>query len=371
MMRNITKSLPEWLDPSQWISREYGSREIAAALESESPGPGDLAALLAPDAAYSLEILAHRARAVTRRHFGRTISLYAPLYLSNHCSSGCAYCGYASDRDQARRKLSLAEVRKELSALKRLGLREVLLLTGDKTPDAGYEYVEECVRLAAGMFPFVAVEVFPLTVEEYRGLVAAGCSGVTIYQETYSPADYKKYHRWGEKKNYMWRLETPDRALDAGMRWVGMGFLLGLSDPVVDSICLLRHVEYLRRKHWRAGISVSFPRLCAEKGGFKAPRPVDDKFLARMICAFRICLPDTPLVLSTRESARFRDGMAGIGISKMSVASRTSVGGYAGKVRGGGEQFGVNDGRSVREFCARLKAAGLEPVFKNWDAVYR
>lgn len=371
-MRRRTQNItPDWLGNAEWSPREYDSQDVKAALAAESHGPKELAALLSPAAEPFIEEMAVRARDLTRRHFGRTMQLYAPLYLSNYCSSGCAYCGYASDRVQERRKLSFAEVRSELAAIRRMGIREILLLTGDRTAGADFDYVARCVEIAAGMFPFVGVEVFPMTAAEYRALAAAGCSGVTVYQETYDPVAYDRLHRWGTKKDYGNRIETPERILEAGIRWLGMGFLLGLADPVVDSLCLFRHIQYLRGKYWRSGVSLSFPRICVEQGGFRAPHPVDDRYLARLVWAFRICMPDVPLVLSTRERAAFRDGMAGVGISKMSVASRTSVGGYAGGSRDGNGQFIVNDGRSVRVFSAALRKAGLEPVFKNWDAAFR
>jgi 2-iminoacetate synthase len=149
------------------------------------------------------------------------------------------------------------------------------------------------------------------------------------------------------------------------------GVLLGVSEPLFDAMALFRHALHLRRGFWQSGITISFPRVCPQAGGFVPPWPVDEAFLAQMIFAFRICLPDVPLVLSTRESPHFRDGMAGLGISKMSVASRTTVGGYGKTALSQEGQFRVNDDRDVDAFCAAVRAKGLEPVFKNWDAVYR
>jgi 2-iminoacetate synthase len=182
---------------------------------------------------------------------------------------------------------------------------------------------------------------------------------------------YEQTHRWGAKRDYFHRLEAPARALAGGIRVAGLGALLGLSDPLFDTLCLYRHAIHLRRRFWKAGIALSFPRLRPEPGGYHAEFPVDEEFLARIIFAFRICLPDVPLVLSTRESRRFRDGMAGVGISKMSVASLTTVGGYGQETVASGGQFEVNDHRGVDSFCAALQAKGLQPVFKNWDEAYR
>ncbi|MDT8391894.1 MAG: 2-iminoacetate synthase ThiH [Lentisphaeria bacterium] len=319
----------------------------------------------------ALEALAATAQALTRRHFGRTISLYAPLYLSNYCSGGCVYCGYAADREIPRHKLTLDQARVEMLALRTMGIEEILLLTGERTPRADYAYLRRHVDLAAGIFPSVAIETFPMSEEEYRGLVEAGCTSVTLYQETYDPARYEALHRWGDKADYLSRLEAPERALAAGIRHVGVGALLGLSEPVMEMIRLFNHVHRLRKKFWRAGVSVSFPRLRPQAGGYQAAYPVDERWLARLIFILRTLLPDTPLVLSTRETPAFRDGMAGVGISKMSVASRTTVGGYSDHEDKDPGQFDVSDARDVRAFCAMLREKGLEPVFKNWDMVYR
>jgi 2-iminoacetate synthase len=369
----MNAAVPEWLSPLPWLETAAGAgrEDVARALGAAEPGIREFAALLSPAAGHSLEALAHRAQTLTRRHFGRVVSLYAPLYLSNYCSSGCAYCGFASDRHPERRKLSPDEVEAELAALKQMGLEEVLLLTGERTPLADYDYLRDCVRRAAAVFPNVAVEVFPMSEEEYRGLAAAGCTAVTLYQETYDPARYELLHRWGPKRDYSYRLEAPARALAGGMRTAGLGALLGLADPVFDMLCLYRHATHLQRRFWKGGVTLSFPRVRPEPGCFRPESPVSESLLAQIICAFRICLPETPLVLSTRESARFRDGMAGIGVCRMSVASLTTVGGYHAAAAGSEGQFAVSDGRDVAAFCAALEAKGLQPVFKNWDAVYR
>jgi 2-iminoacetate synthase len=207
--------------------------------------------------------------------------------------------------------------------------------------------------------------------EEYHELAELGCTGVTLYQETYDPERYDSLHRWGPKKDYAARLDAPARALGGGMRSMGVGALLGLSDPGYDMIALYRHVVQLRREFWKSGLAVSFPRIRPQAGGYEPAFPVDERMLAQIICAFRICLPDVPLVLSTREGRRFRDGMAGVGISKMSVASRTTVGGYGEHEAVDRGQFDVSDQRGVEEFCRMLHGKGLEPVFKNWDMAYR
>jgi len=365
--------LPDWLEPppEALAGLNASEEEAGAALACEAPGIRQFAALLSPRADALLETVAQRARDATARHFGKTIALYAPLYLSNLCGSGCAYCGFASDRRQARRTLGAAQIDAELDALAANGFEEVLLLTGERTARAGFDYVLDAVARAAARFHLVTVESFAMTAEEYGALARAGCTGITLYQETYDPEVYAAVHRWGPKRDYRFRLETPARALAAGMRTAGLGVLLGLAEPRRDALRLFRHVEHLRRRYWQGGIAVSFPRIRPQRGGFTPPHPVDEKLLARIILAFRIAWPDLPLTLSTRERAEFRDGMAGLGISRMSIESRTTVGGYRGGAEESGGQFEVCDQRDLRGFCAALEAKGLQPVFKNWDAVYR
>lgn len=365
---------PKWLDIEKWlkIGHRAEAGDVVAALSAQAPGSLEFAVLSSPAAGRFLEPLAQRAQALTRARFGRTMSLYVPLYLSNHCSGGCLYCGFASDRKQLRRKLEVAELKAEMAALKQKGFEDVLLLTGERTPAADYDYLLNSVKAAAEVFHNVTIEAFAMTSAEYEGLVKAGCTGVTIYQETYDRTLYAELHRWGEKRDYEFRLDAPARALEAGMRYVGLGALLGLSEPRAEVLSLFHHALFLRKEYWKAGMMVSFPRLCAQYGDFKPRHEVDDKLLAQLIFAFRICCPDMPLVLSTRERADFRDGIAGLGISRMSAASKTTVGGYheeAGEVGKG--QFDVNDTRDVETFCRAMRARGLEPVFKNWESLFR
>lgn len=337
---------------------------------TEEKGYNDIAPLIAGDSPFSLEFLAAEAQAATLRRFGRTVSLYTPLYLSNFCSSGCAYCGYASDRSTPRRRLELEEVKQELAGIKAMGISDVLLLTGERTSAVSFDYLRSCVDIAANIIPRVSVEAFPMSVNEYRELADCGCTGLTIYQETYDPEQYRLLHRWGPKQNFLDRLETPERALQAGIKTVGVGALLGLSEPVEEALKLFRHVRHLGQTYWKAGLSVSFPRIRPQTGGFQPVFPVTDHFLARMIFAFRIGLPDVELVLSTRESPSFRDGMAGVAITRMSIASRTTVGGYVEPGNNEKGQFEVYDDRSTEEFCKALQAKNIDPVFKNWEPVY-
>jgi len=365
------ESLPTWLNPEPWLDLEFTAADIERAIGADTPNEKTMAALLSPLAAEYLEPMAQRAQAITRRHFGRTISLYTPLYLSNFCNGGCLYCGIAGDRRAKRAVLDEAQLRHEMEAIKSMHLEELVLLTGERMPEADVPYLKECIEICAEYIHNVNIEVFPMSEPEYRELAEAGCTGVTLYQETYDQVVYEKMHRWGDKRDYFSRLNAPDRALKGGLRTVGIGALLGLADPKFDILCVYRHAKYLLKNYWQAGVSISFPRIKPQLGGFQADFPVDEKMLAQYIFALRICLPETPLVLSTREPQRVRDGMAGLGISKMSVASKTTVGGYSDDSEESTEQFEISDERNIPDFCKMLRSKGLEPVFKNWDSTYR
>ena len=366
------QGLPAEVDPASWLALAHSATEsdVRRALAASSPTEPEFAALVSPAAGGMLEDLAQRAKQLTEGHFGRTISLYAPLYLSDYCPGGCAYCGFAADRTQPRSRLTSDAMLHEFASLKAMGFEEVLLLTGERSPQADFPYLRDAVAEAAKHFSAVTVEAFPMTTAEYRELAAAGCVGVTLYQETYEPVQYEALHRWGPKRDYAGRLDAPARVLAAGIRQVGLGALLGISDPLFDTLALFRHARALRRKYWQAGITISFPRVCPQEGGYQPPFPVNERVLARIIFAFRICMPDVPLNMSTRESAVFRDGIAGVGVSKMSIASRTTVGGYGDPATSPDGQFQVNDNRNVDSFFTALRAKGLEPVFKNWDRIY-
>lgn len=358
-------NIEEWIP----LATSDDAAVAATALQCQEPGIREFASLLSPAAESLIEPMAQRARNLTRRHFGRTVSLYVPLYLSNYCPGGCVYCGFARDREQPRMRLERAEMSLEFDALKKKGFSDVLLLTGGRTPEADFDYVLDSVSLAVEKFHSVSIECFAMTTDEYRALAKAGCTGVTLYQETYDPDVYAELHS-GAKQDYGSRLQAPERILEAGIRNVGMGILCGLSDPVSDCLSLFKHVDELRSRFWQGGFTISFPRVCGQLGGYQAGYPVSDKFLARIIFAFRICFPDVPLVLSTREKPSFRDGMVGNGICRMSVASRTTVGGYSESAQETEGQFEVSDTRDVASFCGELKRQGFEPVFKSWDSIF-
>jgi len=331
----------------------------------------DFLCLLAPSISdKQLEILAHRAHQLTRQRFGRTIQLYAPLYLSNECHNGCKYCGFSADNHDLRRKtLSDAEILREAEHLHQLGFQHILLLTGEAPEVAGVDYIEHAVRLLRGKFSSLSIEVFPMDTADYQRLAKAGVDGLTIYQETYDQQLYPELHPYGGKSDFRYRLAGPDRGGAAGFRRIGIGALLGLGDYLSDAFYTGLHARYLMQKFWRSLVTVSFPRLRPATGGFAPSSVVSDRQLTQLICTLRLLVPDAGLVLSTRESAELRDNLLPLGITQMSAGSCTAPGGYEGS-EAEAEQFAISDERTPAELSATLRERGYEAVWKDWDAAF-
>ena len=334
----------------------------------------------------ALETLAQRAATLTRKHFGRTMRLFAPLYLSNECINNCAYCGFSRDNAILRVTLTVEQVLAEARHLARLGIRNVLLVSGEHPRFVSNGYLASVIAAVREVIPAVSLEVAPMETQDYRPLVASGAEGLVVYQETYDRSLYAELHTSGPKRDFDWRLECPERAFAAGFRRLGLGVLFGLSDWRTEALRLFEHVEFLLRKCWRAQITVSLPRLRPAAGGFQPRAAFSDRELVRLVCAFRVMFPQVGLVLSTREPRPLRDALMRLGITMMSAGSCTSPGGYTGQgcdslhltVRGrpgatvAGQraaeaQFAIDDDRSPDEIAATLSRLGLEPVWKDWD----
>ena len=329
----------------------------------------DFAALLSPAAATRLEDLAAASRALTIARFGKTMRMYAPLYLSNECLTSCAYCGFAKELPIARKTLSSEETLEEVRHLLRDGFRSILLLTGEHERLTGVEFLEERIRLLSAEVPQLAIEVQVWDEQEYRRLVEAGCEGLVIYQETYHPETYARVHLGGRKRRYRWRLLGPERGARAGMRRLGIGALFGLhEDWRYEAVAVAAHARFLQRHHWRAQLSVSVPRMRPSASGYRPTVLLDDRELAQLVCALRLTLPDAGLVLSTREAPVVRDGLARIGITHMSAGSHTEPGGYEHPDEAT-EQFEIADERSPEEVAGRLRAMGYDPVWEDWGRI--
>jgi 2-iminoacetate synthase len=362
--------LAAWpVDRVQAVLAAMDATASRAALARQHRSETDLAAMLAPCAAAHLEDMARRAAALTRQRFGRAMQFYAPLYVSNHCVNGCTYCGFNCRNKVARRRLTVPEAVREAEQLVEQGFQHILLVSGEDPEGVPVGHFE---RLAQALRPLVSslsVEIHPLSVADYARLVEAGVDSLTIYQETYDPIEYARYHVSGPKRNFRWRLETPERGARAGMAFLGIGALLGLADWRVEAFYTGLHARYLQRRYWRQHVSVSFPRMRRAAGAFDPPCPVSDAQLVQALCALRLFLPDSGMVLSTRESATLRDHLLPLGITRLSAGSRTTPGGYAEDTDAEG-QFQVQDHRSLQDVMAAVQAAGFDPVVKDWDDLY-
>ncbi len=319
----------------------------------------------------SLEELAQEAARVTRQQFGRAISLYAPLYLSNFCSSHCTYCGFHSQNKIARIRLTPEQYRKEMEHIHTQGIRNILMLTGESYKHTPVEYLKESAQIAQEYFQGIALEVHPMQIDEYKELFAAGVDGITVYQETYERNRYSEVHLSGYKKDYDFRRNTPHRAAEAGMRQISMGILLGLAEDVAaDLFELYNHLREMEKTYPGVEYALSFPRLRKIKDQEFARCDIDDITFTKILALTRILFPRVGINLSTREDAWLRDNLLEIAITRMSAGSNTSVGGYALIAEDKQDpQFDIKDERSIAEVIALLKHRNFDPVFTDWRRI--
>ncbi|MBM3829645.1 MAG: 2-iminoacetate synthase ThiH [Verrucomicrobia bacterium] len=384
-------------DALEGLAHAASPAKVQTALGRTRPTLEDFAALISPAAAESLELLCARSQSLTQQRFGKVIRLFAPLYLSNECINNCAYCGFSRDNPILRVTLAIEEVQREAQALLKQGFRNLLLVAGEHPKFVSGDYLAACVRALHEQWPSLSLEIGPMETAEYRPIVAAGAEGLVVYQETYDRAVYEQMHTAGPKRNFDWRLETAERAYTAGFRRLGIGALYGLADWRREAISVAAHALYLLRHCWKAQVTISLPRLRPCAGEFEPLTTMSDRELVQLVAAFRLLLPDVGLVLSTRESARLRDGLFPLGITLASAGSHTEPGGYTGAGRenihrtergriveltsGASEwsttagrstnatgQFEIADERSPEEIAALIRRLGYEPVWKDWDA---
>lgn len=361
--------VPDFLELRDTVYRTVPS-DVAKALRKERLSIEELGMLLSPAAAAFLPEMAKRSAAMTIERFGRTIQIYAPLYLSNFCVNRCVYCGFSAENHIPRRVLSIDEAEQEALLLANRGFRHILLVAGEAPAKMGVAYLARLAERLRDRFAAVSIEIQPLEEDDYCRLFRAGITAVAVYQETYDQNLYAKMHLAGPKADMDYRLATPARAAAAGMREVGIGALLGLSDWRLEGLSLGIHLAWLRRNFWKTGLTVSFPRLRPAAGNFKPLVEVLEEDLAQMLFALRMFDPDVGLLLSTREEARFRDGMIGLAPTRYSAGSCTAPGGYSDPETNG-EQFVIDDQRSIDEVCRDIKAKGFDPVRKDWDMAFQ
>ena len=374
-------------------SRAASATAVEHSVHAGRPHLGDFANLISPAATHQLERLGQRAAELTRQRFGKVIRLFAPLYLSNECINNCRYCGFSRDNAIVRVTLSVEDVLREARALKEQGFRNLLLVAGEHPKFVSADYLRQCVEALREEVPGISLEVGPMDTDSYRTLAQAGADGLVVYQETYDRAVYAEMHTAGPKRDFDWRLETPERAYAGGFRRLGIGALYGMSDWRHEAISLAAHADYLLRHCWKAQLTVSLPRLRPCAGEFNPTQPISDRELLQLVCALRIFLPDAGIVLSTREPARLRNGLIPLGVTMMSAGSHTEPGGYTGAGRehlhftkrgrivpltenasewstasGATGQFEIADERSPQEVAGVIARLGFEPVWKDWDA---
>ncbi|WP_003540751.1 2-iminoacetate synthase ThiH [Desulfotomaculum nigrificans] len=326
----------------------------------------DYLALLSPAAESHLEEMAQRAHRLTVQHFGKVIFLYTPLYLANYCVNRCVYCGFAAHNQIPRRKLTLAEVEEEAKLIAATGLKHLLILTGESRQHSPVSYMKDCLEVLKKYFSSISIEVYPLTEEEYAELIAAGVDGMTMYQEVYNPEVYAELHPAGPKRNYLFRLDAPERACRAGMRTIGLGALLGLNDWRTEAFFTGLHANYLQSRYTDVEVSISPPRMRPHVGGFPPRVTVSDKNLVQYILAYRLFMPRGGITVSTRESEELRNRLVKLGVTRMSAASCTAVGGRS-HAEGGTNQFDIADERDVPAMVQMLYQQGYQPVFKDWQ----
>jgi 2-iminoacetate synthase len=375
-------------------SLDAKANSIRESLAKTKLSLNDFANLISPVASEFLEQLSVRSQKITQQRFGKTIRLFAPLYLSNECVNNCSYCGFSRDNPILRVTLSIEEVLREARELKSHGFRNILLVSGEHPKFVSNHYLRDCVRALHAEIPSVSLEVGPMETEDYFPLVAAGADGLVVYQETYDRKIYSEMHTAGPKKNFDWRLKTPERAYATGFRRLGIAALFGLADWRYEAICVAAHADFLLQNCWKAQLTISLPRLRPCAGEFQPLTHISDRELAQLICAFRLMFPDVGLVLSTREPAKLRDGLIPLGVTMISAGSHTEPGGYTGAgkenlhqtVRGkiveigssewanengratnATGQFEISDDRSPREMADLICKLGYEPVWKDWD----
>ena len=350
------------LDPST-----FTDADVRRALDGD-PGIEGFAALLSPAAEPHLEEMAARALDETRRHFGNSVCLFTPLYVSNYCSNECVYCGFNCRNGIHRATLDLPSVERELDAIAATGLEEVLILTGESRARSGVDYISKCVELASERFATVGVEVYPMNTDEYAVLHRSGADYVTVFQETYDPVRYAELHLSGPKRVFSYRFDAQERALRGGMRGVAFGTLLGLRDDFRrDALACGLHAMSIQRRYPHAEISMSLPRL-RPAGGVDNKIGVTESQLLQVSLAYRMFLPFAGQTISTRERPTFRDGIVGLSATKISAGVSVGIGEHSGEARGDG-QFVISDPRDVGEITAALRRKGLQPVMNDYVRV--
>lgn len=341
--------------------------DIQTSLNRDHLDTYDLLNLLSQPAQDFLEPMAQKAQKITLQYFGRTIGLYAPLYISDYCSNHCTYCGFNQATNFKRTQLTLDQIEQEAKVISDMGIRHILVLTGEAPAKTPLSYLEDAVRILKQYFSSIALEIFPMDEEAYRSLKNAGADSLTVYQEVYDQKIYKEVHPKGKKANYLYRLLTPERAAKAGFRAINIGTLFGLGEPGSEAFMAGLHAKYLEQEFPDVELSLSLPRMTKAAGGIEPKNVLSDIRFVQFMLAWRLFMPRLGITISTRESAAFRDKLIHLGATRYSAGSKTDVGGYALKADDATVQFEVTDKRSVAEITQMIREKGYQPIFKDWE----
>lgn len=351
----------------QYDFSKFSDGDVREALKKEFLSFDDFASLLSPAASKFLEQMARKSMSLTRKHFGNSVSLFTPLYISNYCENLCTYCGFNSQNKIQRGKLTLAEVEQELKEISKTGLQDILIVTGESRKASGLDFIGEVVKLSSNYFSTVGIEIYPLNSEEYAYLNECGADFVSVYQETYNTNKYEQIHQKGPKRVFPYRFYSQERALIGGFRGVAFGALLGIDDFRRDAFATGIHAYLVQQKYPHAEISFSTPRLRPFLNGKKAPLNVHERELLQVILAFRLFMPFAGITSSTRERAGFRDNVIGLAATRASAGVKVGVGGHIEEK--GDEQFEISDSRSVQQLHNALVGRGLQPVYTDYIRV--
>ena len=314
------------------------------------------------------------AEQIKKDFYGNRIVMFAPLYLSNYCINGCVYCPYhRKNKHIARKKLTQEEIVKEVTALQDMGHKRLALEAGEDPVNNPIEYILESIKTIYsikhknGAIRRVNVNIAATTVEDYRKLKDAGIGTYILFQETYHKESYKKLHPTGPKSNYDYHTEAMDRAMEGGIDDVGLGVLFGLEMYRYEFAGLLMHAEHLEAVHGVGPHTISVPRVkhAADIDPSAFDNGIDDDIFAKLVACIRIAVPYTGMIISTRESKECRERVLHLGISQISGASRTSVGGYSEPEPEdeNSEQFDVSDKRTLDEVVHWLMDMKYIPSF--------
>ncbi|MDD6345935.1 MAG: 2-iminoacetate synthase ThiH [Oscillospiraceae bacterium] len=345
----------------------YTDEDVINALNDDVCTVEDYKALLSPSAEKFLEEIAQKARYEKQKHFGNSVYMFTPLYISNYCENLCVYCGFNCKNKIHRAKLNYEEIEREMQAISKTGLQEILILTGESRKYSDVEYIGEACKIASKYFKVVGLEIYPVNSDEYKYLHECGADYVTVFQETYNSDKYSELHLGGHKRIFPYRFNAQERALMGGMRGVGFASLLGLDNFRKDAFATGLHASLIQKKYPHAEIAISCPRLRPIINNENInPRDVHERQLLQIVCAYRIFLPYSNITISTRENQKFRDNIVDISATKISAGVDVGIGGHGDGEKKGDEQFEISDPRNVQQVYNALIAKGLQPVMSDY-----